>query len=130
MSNDTVAYHTREGSTIMNSSPQAFAGEWIAASNRHDLDRILSHYASDIVFFSPIAQRHTGNGRVSGACALRSYWEKGLAAYPGLKFELLNVLTGHECLTILYCNNRGQQVAETFEFGAGGKVARSFACYA
>jgi hypothetical protein len=113
----------------MNSIPQAFADEWIAAWNSHDLERVLSHYASDIVFLSPNAQRLVGNGRVLGISALRSYWEKGLASQPGLKFELLNVLTGHECLTILYRNHRSQQVAETFEFGADGKAIRSFACY-
>jgi hypothetical protein len=113
----------------MTSNPQAFADEWIAAWNSHDLERVLSHYASDIVFLSPSAQRLTGHGRVSGISALKCYWEQGLAAYPGLKFELLDVLTGHECLTILYRNHRGQQVAETFEFGAEGKVVRSFACY-
>jgi ketosteroid isomerase-like protein len=114
----------------MNPNPQAFADEWIAAWNSHHLERVLAHYASDIVFLSPLAQQLNGNGRVSGISALRSYWEKGLAAHPGLKFELLNVLTGHECLTIHYRNHRGQQIAETFEFGAGGKVVRSFACYA
>jgi ketosteroid isomerase-like protein len=75
----------------MNSSPQAFADEWIAGWNSHDLERVLSHYASDIVFLSPIAQQLIGNGRVSGISALQSYWEKGLAAHPGLKFELLGV---------------------------------------
>ena len=98
----------------MKSNPKAFADEWIAAWNSHDLERVLSHYASDIVFLSPNARRLVGNGRVSGVSALRSYWEKGLAAQPELKFELLNVLTGHECLTIHYRNHRGQQVAETF----------------
>jgi ketosteroid isomerase-like protein len=34
----------------------AFAEDWIAAWNAHDLDRVLSHYADDIVFLSPIAQ--------------------------------------------------------------------------
>ena len=32
----------------------AFAEEWITAWNTHDLDRILSHYAEDIVFRSPV----------------------------------------------------------------------------
>jgi hypothetical protein len=41
---------------------RAFAAEWIAAWNSHDLDRILSHYAGDIVFLSPFAQQLVGNG--------------------------------------------------------------------
>ncbi len=33
----------------------AFAREWLAAWNSHDLERILSHYATGIVFLSPFA---------------------------------------------------------------------------
>ncbi len=107
----------------------AFAAEWIAAWNSHDLDRILSHYSSDIVFLSPIAQQLMGNGRVAGIDALREYWCRGLKLQSDLKFELAQVLRGHDCLTIFYRNQRGQPVAETVEFGAGGKVVRSSACY-
>ena len=46
-----------------------------------------------------------------------------------LRFEIVNVLAGHECLTVLYRNQRGRLVAETFEFGAEGEVVHSFACY-
>lgn len=108
---------------------RAFADDWIAAWNAHDLDRILSHYADDIVFLSPVAQLRVGNGRVVGLHALRNYWGQGLAAQPKLKFELLAVLVGHDCLTIQYRNHRGQQAAETFEFAPDHKVVRSFACY-
>src|ERR1700694_1297388 len=94
---------------------RSFADEWIAAWNSHDLDRILSHYSSDIVLLSPVAQRLVRNGRVVGIEALRGYWAQGLAAQPELKFTLLNVLVGHDCLTILYRNHRGQQAGETFE---------------
>ena len=109
--------------------PEAFAEEWVGAWNAHDLDRILSHYAPEIVFLSPVAQARVGNGRVVGLEALRADWRGGLDAQPALKFELLQVLTGHECLTIRYRNHRGQTAAETFEFGPDGKVVRSFACY-
>lgn len=109
--------------------PQAFAEDWLAAWNDHDLDRILSHYAPEIVFLSPVAQARLGDGRVEGLEALGRYWRGGLDAQPALRFELLQVLTGHGCLTIRYSNHRGQAAAETFEFGPDGKVVRSFACY-
>lgn len=109
--------------------PQGFARDWIAAWNARDLEAILGHYAPDIVFLSPLAQRRLGNGRVEGIAALRSYWEAGLAAFPDLRFELEAVLVGHEALTILYRNHFGQQVAETLEFGPTGAVTRSSACY-
>jgi len=72
----------------MNSTDQAFAEEWVAAWNVRDLDRILSHYAPEIVFLSPLAQRRLGDGRVVGLAALREYWRGGLAAIPDLRFEL------------------------------------------
>ena len=106
-----------------------FANEWIAAWNSHDLDRILSHYAPDIVFLSPLAEQRVGNGRVVGIEAMRKYWAGGLAAQPNLHFQLTGVLNGHSCLTLLYTNHRGQNVAETLEFGEDGKVVRAFACY-
>lgn len=95
-------------------TPNAFAEDWISAWNAHDLERILSHYAAEIVFLSPIAEKRMGNGRVVGIPQLRGYWDAGLAAQPDLKFELIDVLVGHSCLTILYRNHRGQTAAETF----------------
>jgi ketosteroid isomerase-like protein len=106
-----------------------FAQRWVDDWNSHDLSRILSHYADDIVFLSPIAQRLLGDGRVARKDALRAYWTRGLAANPTLKFELKDVLVGHQCLTILYGNHRGQAVAETVEFNAENLVVRSCACY-
>ena len=45
--------------------PQAFAEEWVAAWNVHDLDRILSHYAPDAVVRTPVAaQRVPESGGV------------------------------------------------------------------
>jgi hypothetical protein len=109
--------------------PTTFAEAWIAAWNARDLDAILNHYASDIVFLSPYAERVIGTGRVVGIDTLRAYWRRGLDANPDLHFELDAVLAGFEALTILYRNHRGQQVAETVEFDGAGKVVRSFACY-
>ena len=101
----------------------------MAAWNARDLDRILSHYAPHVVFLSPKAQGLLGDGRVEGLDALRAYWRLGLERLPDLHFELLDVLVGHECLTICYRNELGQAVAETMEFGPDDQVIRSFACY-
>jgi ketosteroid isomerase-like protein len=108
---------------------RAFAEEWIGAWNSHDLERIVAHYAPEIVFLSPQAEKRVGNGRVAGIAALRSYWGSALADQPGLAFELVDVLTGFDCVTIFYRNHRGQQVAETCEFGSQHQVIRSYACY-
>ncbi len=113
----------------MTPDPIIFARDWIAAWNARDLETILSHYADDIVFLSPYAERVIGTGRVEGLDALRAYWRVGLDANPDLRFAFDTVLAGHGALTILYRNHRQQQVAETVEFDAAGKVARSIACY-
>ena len=34
---------------------RSFAADWIEAWNSHDLDRIMTHYAEDLVLVSPIA---------------------------------------------------------------------------
>ena len=109
---------------------QTFAAQWLDAWNRHDIEAILSHYADEIVFLSPLAQQRVGNGQVIGIEALRDYWSIGLAQQPQLRFELERVLTGYGVVTICYRNHRGQSVAETFEFNDSGKVNRAFACYA
>ena len=50
---------------------------------------------------------------------------------PGyLEAVIGDTFVGHDALTILYRNHRGQQAAETCEFAADGKVVRSCACYA
>jgi len=107
-----------------------FAHDWIAGWNSHDLERILAHYAEDIVFLSPMAEARVGNGRVVGKPALRAYWSRSLQALPQLAFDLEDVLTGHDSLTILYRSNRSGRVAESFEFAPSGAVVRAFACYA
>lgn len=117
------------GKPIDAAAAHCFAEDWIAAWNAHDLDRIIAHYAAEIVFLSPLAQARIGNGRVCGVPALRDYWAPALTALSDLKFELIDALTGHDCVTILYRNHRGQSVAETCEFGPDGKVVRSFVCY-
>ena len=46
---------------------RAFAEEWIAAWNSHDLERILTHYEDDVELRSPVASKLLGgDGRVRG----------------------------------------------------------------
>ena len=107
----------------------AFAAAWIADWNSHDLDRILAHYAEEIVFNSPKAKIITGDGVVRGIAALRAYWTKGLASRPNLKFELEETFVGHASLTLVYRAENGSRAAETVIFDDARKVVRSTACY-
>jgi ketosteroid isomerase-like protein len=37
--------------------PQRFAEQWISAWNDRDVEAVLTHYAEDVLFTSPTAQR-------------------------------------------------------------------------
>jgi SnoaL-like domain len=110
---------------------RAFAHDWIAAWNAHDLDRILGHYAPHVVLISPVATRLTGDpsGTLTGKDALRSYFHRGLERFPNLEFTLLEVLQGLSSLVLYYKNQRGTHTAEFMEFNADGKVIRVVANY-
>lgn len=109
---------------------RAFAESWIAAWNARDLDAVLAHYREDCTFASPLVVRFAGepSGRLAGKARLRAYWTTALAALPALHFELVDVLTGVDCITILYRGHRGL-TAEVFELGRDGKVVRGIALY-
>ena len=112
----------------------AFAAEWIAAWNAHDLDRILSHYAEDIVFRSPVVRQRFGkaSGEVSGKGELRAYWSGAFApGAPALRFELIAVLAGVDGGAIRYFSTtRDCEVVETFAFDDARLVKRAAAFYA
>jgi len=107
----------------------AFAAEWEAAWNAHDIDRILAHYSEDVVFRSQKAMRLVGRGEVHGKPALRSYWTKALAAQPDLSFVVLDVFHGHGMLVISYRNHRDVLGAETLRFAPDGLAVEASACH-
>ena len=93
----------------------AFADDWIAAWNSHDLDGIMSHYAPEVVLTSPVAARLLGNSTVSGKQALREYWCAALAAVPDLHFDVVGVYRGASVLVINYRNQKGGLANEVLE---------------
>ena len=108
-----------------------FAKEWCEAWNSHDLDSIMSHYATDVVLTSPTATRLLQDpaGLVNGKNALRNYFEVGLQAYPNLRFEVLDVTCGVSSMVLYYANQNGTKVSEYMELGPDGKVTRVIAHY-
>ena len=110
---------------------RAFAEEWIAAWNSHDLELILTHYEEDVELRSPVAVKLLqGDGRVRGKAALREYFELGLKAYPHLRFELVETLWGIETIVISYVNNvRGSKTAEVMLISEAGKIRGVWANY-
>ena len=107
------------------------AQEWVEAWNAHDLDQIMAHYEEDVELISPVAAQLLGksDGKVTGKANLRAYFEKGLAAYPSLHFELKDVLWGLNSVVLYYANHRGTHTGEYMEISPQGKVSRVVANY-
>jgi ketosteroid isomerase-like protein len=107
------------------------AREMTAAWNSHDLERILEHYEEDVTLTSPYAAERYADtaGVVRGKAALRAYFALGLAAYPELHFELVDVLWGVSSVVLYYVNQRGTMTAEVLELSPSGRVARVLANY-
>ncbi|MEL6914108.1 MAG: nuclear transport factor 2 family protein [Pseudomonadota bacterium] len=109
--------------------PAGFERDWQAAWNAHDLERILGHYAENVVFRSEKAVATIGQGTVAGKAALRAYWSAALARQPDLAFSVEEVFRGHEMLVIVYSNHAGRRAAETLRFNAEGEVVEASACH-
>jgi hypothetical protein len=109
----------------------AFAHDWVEAWNSHNLERILTHYGENVVLTSPVAAELTGeaSGSIRGKEQLRAYFARGLAAYPELRFELVNVLWGITSIVLYYANQRGTMTAEVMELDEHGHVVRVLANY-
>lgn len=111
---------------ITEQQAQAFANDWIAAWNEHDLDRIMSHYAEDVEYFSMFVAKLSGDetGRIKGKSGVRDYLARGLAAYPGLSFKFISCFVGVASITLQYESVNNLIAAEVFELNSDGLVKR------
>ncbi|EWM16174.1 nuclear transport factor 2 family protein [Kutzneria sp. 744] len=93
---------------------EKFAAEWADAWNAHDLDRLLSHFADDVVWSSPVVVTFNGeeSGTLHGKAAVRDYYATGLRRIPDLRFEVLSVRVGMAVMVINYRNQDGREVSE------------------
>jgi predicted ester cyclase len=107
------------------------ANHWVAAWNAHDLDRIMTHYEDAVELTSPVAAQLLGmpGGRVVGKTDLRAYFQRGLEAYPDLRFHLDDVLWGINTVVLYYTNQKGTHSGEFMELSTTGRVARVIAHY-
>ncbi len=108
---------------------QAFAEDWIASWNAHDMERILSHYTDDFEMSSPLIVERLGlpEGKLKGKEAVGEYWLPSLSIDPPLQFELITVFFGIEEITIYYKNVGRRVVAETLCINSSGKATRGMA---
>ena len=109
----------------------AIAHATIEAWNSRDLERILEHYADDIVLTSPVAAKRMGDpsGTVRGKAMLRTYFGRSLEAHPELHFDLEDVMWGLSSVVLYYRNQRGSKTGEYMEIDEAGKISRVVANY-
>jgi predicted ester cyclase len=108
-----------------------FAQNWINAWNSHNIESILSHYMENIEFTSPFVVRllNQPTGTLHGLENLRSYFLKGLEAYPDLRFELIQVLEGVNSITLYYHSVKNLMSAEVMVLNEKGKISKVIAHY-
>lgn len=116
---------------ITEQKAEQIAREWIEAWNRHDLDAIIAHYANNVEFTSPFVVKllRDYSGTIKGKEALRSYFGKALAAYPDLKFDLIQVLSGVDSVTVYYRSVEGMMAAEVMMLNSSGEIVKVMAHY-
>ncbi len=109
----------------------SFAAEWYAAWNAGDLDAVLSHYADDVVFESPVVVAVTGdpNGRLHGRDALRDYFSRALERYPDLRFEPIATMAGVRSVVLHYVSIERRLSAEMMVLDDEDRVVQVFAHY-
>lgn len=108
-----------------------FARQWVNAWNSHNLDAIMSHYAPGVALTSPTAAKllNDPSGTIAGRDAVRSYFQRGLEAFPNLTFELHDVMWGLSSIVLYFTNQKGTKTGEFMELDADHKVVRVVANY-
>lgn len=110
---------------------QNFAQEWIKSWNCHDLQKIMDHYANDIEITTPMIKLTAGieSGSLKGKASVEDYWHKALIKFPELHFELIEVASGVESVSLYYKSIRNKMAVEIMFFNDKGLVNRMIAHY-
>jgi ketosteroid isomerase-like protein len=106
---------------------EAFATSWVNGWNQRDLEAVLSHYADDVEFQSPLAAKLLSEptGTVRGKQNLRDYFGKALAAFPGdLQIVLLGTYRGVNG-RVVHFEAKGRKAVEVMELNSSGKIRRA-----
>ncbi len=95
-----------------------FARRWVKAWNDRDVEAVLSDFADDAVFTSPLAARVVpgSGGEICGKEALRRYWTEALRRNPGLHFDFVSVYFGVDTIVIRFRTQEGTDRCEVLTF--------------
>jgi uncharacterized protein (TIGR02246 family) len=108
----------------------AIVREWVDGWNAHDVERATEHFTEDAVFTSPsVVAMGFGDGVLRGRAAIARQAEAAFRKYPGLRFEIVDVIERRERIVVFYrkwgmYSERPGLTVEVFEV-ADGKIARS-----
>jgi hypothetical protein len=116
---------------IEHAAAEQLAHEWLDAWNSHDPERVVADFADGVVVSSPlIARLRPGSGGVlRDRQAVLAYYRDGLAASPGLRFELVAVCAGVDTVAIVYRNQRDLVVVETLRLDDHGRTVEVSVAY-
>lgn len=111
-----------------------FAQEWVANWNRRDVAAVLSHFAEDAVFVSPLASRYSGRASLSGKAEIGGYWNTAMQRIETLEFILDHASWDDQLreLTVVCdanLNGERKRACEIMRFGADGLQLRGEAFY-
>ena len=104
-----------------NEQAASFARAWVKAWNDRNVEEVLSHFAEDVVFTSPLATRviPESAGVIHGKESLRRYWNEALRHNDDLHFELIEVYSGVDTLVIRFRTPQGTDRCEVLTFRSG-----------
>ena len=110
-----------------------YAREWIRQWCERDVDAIVSHFAENARFVSPVAAKRTGSPVVIGRDALIRYWSV-VHSFGTFRFNLDRVIwdDATQELAIVYTRDidgRHDRACEILRFNAAGQVEAGEAMY-
>lgn len=107
------------------------AGEWIAAWNSRDVERVLTLYTDDAEMSSQkiVALGFDASGTLRGKGALRAYWSKALTFRPKLHFTLVQAFASPDSVIVHYHDEAGKHVCEYLRLDDAGLIKQASGNY-
>lgn len=112
---------------------EQFAADWIRHWSHREVQQIISHFAPNARFMSPVAAKRTGHPLVVGRDALRDYWSV-VHTFATFQFFLERTIWDQERqeLVIVYTreiDGQRDRACELLRFDNSGLVAEGEAMY-
>jgi hypothetical protein len=117
--------------TITKQFATQFADKWISAWNNGDIEKIMDHYADDVIFSSPFILKNQINnkGTIQGKAGLRIYFERALSKNPDLHFDLKHIMVGIKSITFIYIRKQTMLASETMILNDEGLITEGLSHY-